>query len=222
MPEANNGNPPVNEATPPVQTENNPNPSAANENPTQEGVPTDPAPRPTESLLGGEKKPETEPQPQDEGAPEVYANFKGENGIEFSADQLKGFTDVARELNLSQEKAQKLFGVMMPTARDYLTHDLAEKTKVWVEETMKDPEVGGADFKEKQGIATAAYQKYATPELRALLNGAGLGCHPEVFRLFYRLGKGMQQDSGVAGSASSPNNAPRRRYPNSNMVADMN
>lgn len=215
MPEDAGANPVVNEEqNQPVDQPNEDQPSG---NPPSATPPTDQDPRSTESLLeSGDTK-----VVQAEGAPERYENFKGEDGVEFDAEQLKGFTDVARELDLSQEKAQKLFGAMMPTARNYLVHDLQVKTKEWAKATMNDPEVGGADFKEKQGIASAAYAQWATPELRSLLNSAGLGNHPEVVRLFYRIGKGMQQDSGVAGSASSPQNAPRRRYPKSNMVTDM-
>lgn len=215
MPEDVGANPSVNdEQTQPAEQPKEDQPSG---NPPSANLPTDQDPPSTESLLeSGDPK-----EAQAEGAPEKYENFKGEDGVEFDAEQLKGFTDVARELGLSQEKAQKLFGAMMPTARDYLTQNLQAQTKEWAKATMSDPEVGGADFKAKQGVASAAYKQWATPELRNLLNSAGLGNHPEVVRLFYRIGKGMQQDSGVAGSASSPQNAPRRRYPKSNMVADM-
>lgn len=154
------------------------------------------------------------------GAPEAYDVFKDSDGNEYGADQVAAFAEVAKELNLTQESAQKVFGAMVPAAREYLQKDLVAKAKGWAEATKSDPEIGGANFKVNKGIAASAYRQYATPELRAILGASGLSNHPEVVRLFLRIGKSMQQDHGVAGSASSPA-MKRRRYPNSNMVADM-
>lgn len=197
-----------------------------------EGNPTDPAPAATDpatgatepqegmpSLLGGEGEGEGGGAPKaTPTAPEAYEPFDID-GQQFSEEQVQGFAATARELGLSQENAQKMFATMVPTAREYLMKDLVAKSKEWASLSAKDPEIGGADFEAKRGIASQAYKHYATPELRAILNGSGLGAHPEVVRLFYRIGKTMQQDTGVTGSASAPAGV-RRRYPKSNMVVD--
>lgn len=157
---------------------------------------------------------------QAEGAPEAYEDFEGENGQKFTPDQVRGFSEAAKELGLSQEKAQKLFAVMAPTARGYLQKNLVEQSNAWAKQSQSDPEFGGDQFKQNSAVIREAYNAYTTPELRAIINGSGLGNHPEVLRMFYRIGKSMQQDHGVTGSASAP--SPRRsRYPKSNMVADL-
>lgn len=194
-----------------------------------EGNPTDPAPAATEPATGATEPQEGMPSLLDGGegegepegaptAPEAYEPFDIE-GQQFSEEQVQGFAATARELGLSQENAQKMFASMVPTAREYLMKDLMVKSKEWASLSAKDFEIGGADFEAKRGIASQAYKHYATPELRAILNGSGLGAHPEVVRLFYRIGKTMQQDTGVTGSASAPAGV-RRRYPKSNMVVD--
>lgn len=194
-----------------------------------EGNPTDPAPAATEPATGATEPQEGMPSLLDGGdgegesegtptAPEAYEPFDID-GQQFSEEQVQGFAATARELGLSQENAQKMFASMVPTAREYLMKDLMVKSKEWASLSAKDPEIGGADFEAKRGIASQAYKHYATPELRAILNGSGLGAHPEVVRLFYRIGKTMQQDTGVTGSASAPAGV-RRRYPKSNMVVD--
>lgn len=109
---------------------------------------------------------------------------------------------------------------MVPTARQYLVDDLKAKSQEWASLSEKDPEIGGANFKANVGVANQALKQFATPEFTALLRGSGLGAHPEVVRVFYRIGKAMQQDHGVTGSASAPAGA-RRRYPKSNMVVDV-
>lgn len=195
-----------------------------------EGNPTDPAQEPTAqatdateptadmpSLLG-----EADQNDGDQGsaqaAPEAYEPFDVE-GQQFTEAQLEGFAATAKELGLSQENAQKMLAAMVPTARQYLVDDLKAKSHEWASLSEKDPEIGGANFKANVGVANQALKQFATPEFTALLRGSGLGAHPEVVRVFYRIGKAMQQDHGVTGSASAPAGA-RRRYPKSNMVVD--
>ncbi|MGN1209558.1 MAG: hypothetical protein ACI4SV_04585, partial [Duodenibacillus sp.] len=182
-------------------------------------APTEQVKGPTESLLEAEKKEGDADEQKPEGAPESYQPFDVD-GQQFTQEQLEGFASTARELGLSQENAQKMLSAMVPTARKYLVDDLVVKSKQWAEDTRNDPEIGGAHFNENLGIATAAYQRYATPELKAILTNSGLGNHPEVIRLFCRIGKETRQDTGVSGSASAPAEGRRRRYPNSNMVVD--
>lgn len=198
-----------------------------------EGNPTDPAPAATDpatgatepqegmpSLLGGEGEGEGGGEPKaTPTAPEAYEPFDID-GQQFSEEQVQGFAATARELGLSQENAQKMFATMVPTARQYLVDDLKAKSQEWASLSEKDPEIGGANFKANVGVANQALKQFATPEFTALLRGSGLGAHPEVVRVFYRIGKAMQQDHGVTGSASAPAGA-RRRYPKSNMVVDV-
>lgn len=195
-----------------------------------EGNPTDPAPAATAqatdateptadmpSLLGEGDQNDGDQKPA-QAAPEAYEPFDVE-GKQFTEAQLEGFAATAKELGLSQENAQKMLAAMVPTARQYLVDDLKAKSREWASLSEKDPEIGGANFKANVGVANSALKQFATPEFTALLRGSGLGAHPEVVRVFYRIGKAMQQDHGVTGSASAPAGA-RRRYPKSNMVVD--
>nr|DAP17103.1 MAG TPA: putative protease [Caudoviricetes sp.] len=195
-----------------------------------EGNPTEPAQESTAqatdateptadmpSLLGEADQNDGDQEPA-QAAPEAYEPFDVE-GQQFTEAQLEGFAATAKELGLSQENAQKMLAAMVPTARQYLVDDLKAKSQEWASLSEKDPEIGGANFKANVGVANQALKQFATPEFTALLRGSGLGAHPEVVRVFYRIGKAMQQDHGVTGSASAPAGA-RRRYPKSNMVVD--
>lgn len=188
-------------------------PEAASAEP-ESGSPA--VPPPSSSLLETEEQKAGEPEQADEGAPEKYEPFTVD-GQQIEVENAQEFADMAKELGLSQEKAQKVMDAMVPAARNYLMKDLSAKAQAWAEATKQDPEIGGANFEANRGIAMAAYKQYTTPELRTILTGSGLGNHPEVIRLFYRIGKSMQQDNGVAGDGTSPAQ-PRRRYPKSNMV----
>ena len=170
------------------------------------------------SLLGEGDQNDGDQEPA-QAAPEAYEPFDVE-GQQFTEAQLEGFAATAKELGLSQENAQKMLAAMVPTARQYLVDDLKAKSQEWASLSEKDLEIGGANFKANVGVANQALKQFATPEFTALLRGSGLGAHPEVVRVFYRIGKAMQQDHGVTGSASAPAGA-RRRYPKSNMVVDV-
>lgn len=196
-----------------------------------EGNPTEPAQEPTaqatdgyrtdggHAVPAGRRGSERRRSGAREGSAEAYEPFDVE-GQQFTEAQLEGFAATAKELGLSQENAQKMLAAMVPTARQYLVDDLKAKSQEWASLSEKDPEIGGANFKANVGVANQALKQFATPEFTALLRGSGLGAHPEVVRVFYRIGKAMQQDHGVTGSASAPAGA-RRRYPKSNMVVDV-
>lgn len=178
-----------------------------------------------ETLLGsGENAAEGETT-QEEGTseadnvPETYEAFKDVDGNEYSPDSVRQFSEAAKKVGLSQEKAQTLFEAMVPTAKAHMMSDLRSKAEQWALDCEKDPEIGGANFGANKAVAIAGYREFATPELRTILNASGLGNHPEVVRHFYRLGKTLQQDKGVYGNAST---APqrRRRYPKSDLIPD--
>jgi hypothetical protein len=94
----------------------------------------------------------------------------------------------------------------------------ARKTE-WVNAVKKDEELGGAKFSETVTVANRALAKYGTPELRQLLQDSGLNSHPEVARLFARVGRGLMEDSiaGTAvngsGNTASEESVLRARFP---------
>lgn len=152
-------------------------------------------------------------------APEAYEPFDLGDGFTLPDAQIAGFSATAKELGLSQEKAQKMmtqFAAMQKSLNQDVARDAATK---WQEQVQSDPELGGQHFKENIATANRAVKQFASPELVGLLNSSGLGNHPEIVRLFVKVGKAISQDKGVVGEASAPS-APRRRFPNSDMVAD--
>lgn len=163
----------------------------------------------------GSPEPPKEAAAQDEGAPEAYADFEGGDGKAIPAASLGGFTEVAKELGLSQAKAQKLVSALRPTVDGYINQSAEKYGREWAEQVKADKELGGADFDKKLAVAVSAYKNFSTPELQKMLEATRLGNHPEVIRMFYRIGTAMSQDTGVAGSGAPV--AKRRIYPNSNM-----
>lgn len=142
----------------------------------------------------GEKSKEENPQ----GAPEKY-EFKAPEGQQYDAPTIDAFSEVAKELNLSQESAQKVLDKMAPVIAERQIEQLEAAKTVWADEAKADKEFGGAKLAESLAVAKQGLDYIGTPELKKLLNETGLGNHPEVIRAFYRAGKAISNDTFVGG-----------------------
>lgn len=197
------------EATQTVTTETTQTPAADAQTQT-----TDPAPAVTEQTLlnqGEQQAAEAAAQ-----VPESYEAFTDAQGNPVSNDDFKGFTEAAKSVGLSQENAQKMFTAMYGEADNYVRRRTQEFAAQWAEQSKADPEFGGANFNQSMGQIATAYRQFATPELKQLLDASGLGNHPEVMRLFYRVGKALSQDTGVRAQGAPEQQ--HRMFPKSNMV----
>lgn len=150
-----------------------------------------------------------------DAAPETY-EFKAPEGQEFDSQVIGAFSDVAKELNLSQDAAQKLLDKMAPTLQARQAEQISALKTSWAESATADKEYGGDRLGENLGIAKAALDKFGTPELRTLLNESGMGNHPEVIRFMYRAGKAISEDGVVTGGSAIPavNDPAKRLFPN--------
>jgi hypothetical protein len=190
----------------------------------------------TETAATGEGSPgavqqTTEPKPAESaksndtgkptGAPEKY-EFKLPEGVKLEGDQLAAIEKFARELNLSQEQAQKLVDRDIQTRAD-ATAELLTKgealAKQWEAETRSDKEIGGEALPANLAVAKKALDAFGTPKLREYLNETGLGNNPEVVKLFVRIGKAISEDGYVTtGGAQrqAPADPAKRLFPKMN------
>lgn len=181
----------------------------------QQQQPAGDQPASTQESQPAEGEGEKEDTP--EGAPEKY-EFKAPEGKEFDAEVLGQFEEIARELNLSQDAAQRILDKMAPTIAARQEAQVKAISQQWVEASKSDPEFGGEGLSANLAHAKKAMDTFATDELRKLLNDSHLGNNPEVIRLFVRVGKAIGEDGFVrSGAGVTPARDPRRLYPNSNM-----
>lgn len=132
----------------------------------------------------------------------IEYNFKLPDGVEMAPETLEGLKGIAGELKLDQDGGQKLasFGAEMFQKWETAQAEGIEAVKAeWSEATKADKEIGGANFDKNLGIAKSALEKFGTPELKAFLNETGLGNHPEINRLFWKMGNQISDDTLVAG-----------------------
>ena len=135
-----------------------------------------------------------------EGAPETYEDFNTPEGVDsLDEDVLTTFSDTAKELNLSQDKAQSLVDAIAPKMQLRQKEVFKAQVQTWANETATDPEIGGDRLDESVSLARKAYRKGASPELQELLKTSGLDVHPEMVRMFRYFGSRLSEDKIVAG-----------------------
>lgn len=147
--------------------------------------------------------------------PEKY-EFKAPEGKEFDPAVIGQFSEVAKELGLSQDAAQKILDKMGPTLASRQVEAIEAARTEWANASTTDKEFGGDKLTENLSVAKKALDSFGTPELRTLLNQSGLGNHPEVIRFMYRAGKAISEDGFVPGSRSSTaeSDPAKRLFPN--------
>jgi hypothetical protein len=85
----------------------------------------------------------------------------------------------------------------------------------WVTEMKSDKEIGGDNFTPSVKQAQNAINKFGTPELKTALDSYGMGNHPELVRVFARIGKAMAEDTHVSGgNAGGELDQSKRLFPN--------
>ena len=145
---------------------------------------------------------ETSEKDVPEGAPEKYEfNAKvADAPEELDPEVLTAFGDVAKELNLPQEAAQKVLDKVAPVIQARQAKAI-EQTKVeWATQSKSDSEFGGESLTDNLNVAKASLDTFGTDALKSLLQETGLGNHPEVIRFMYRAGKAISEDSYVGNS----------------------
>ena len=148
---------------------------------------------------------ESETSEQDtktEGAPEKYEfNDKVADAPEvLDPDVLTAFGEVAKELDLPQDAAQKVLDKVAPVIQAKQAKVLEQVKVDWANDSQADKEFGGENLAENLEIAKKSLDAFGSDSLKSLLHETGFGNHPEIIRFMYRAGKAISEDSYVGNS----------------------
>ena len=136
------------------------------------------------------------------GAPEKY-EFNAQVADapdELDPEVLTAFGEVAKDLDLPQEAAQKVLDKVAPVIQARQAQAVEEVKVEWANEAKADQEFGGESLAANLEIAKSSLNAFGTDALKSLLQESGLGNHPEVIRFMYRAGKAISEDSYVGNS----------------------
>lgn len=140
------------------------------------------------------------------GPPEKY-EFTMPEGMQLDAALAEKVDPILRDLNLTNEQANKLAGAFAEhraSEAQRQSDAYTQQVEDWGKAAREDTEFGGAAFDKSVSLAQKAISQFGSPELKAVL-ADGLGNHPELIRFCVRIGKAMGEDGGVdGGSAATP------------------
>lgn len=160
----------------------------------------------------------------EEGAPDKYT-FEAPEGVDVDQGALDQFSELAKDLDLSQEAYQKIVEYDLKRSQEANDAAVAEwnsRVQSWKDASKTDKEIGGDDFAESTQLAQSSINQFADDDFRALMksptadnpNGLALINHPAVMRFLTRVGKVIADPSIITGDAATPSEeAHDRLYP---------
>lgn len=160
-----------------------------------------------------EGKPEgAEPDGNATGAPEAYSDFDLPEGVELDSGLIEQASPIFKEMGLSQAQAQQLVSLYADQQRasfESQVESFNQTTQQWLDEAKADKDLGGEKFDENVAAAKTALAKFGTPELAQLLNDTGVGNHPEIIRVFSKVGALLNEDVPGSGGGNVSEKADR-------------
>ena len=75
----------------------------------------------------------------------------------------------------------------------------------WVRRVQTDQQMGGPHFDATLALAKQVMRRYGTPQLLDFFNKTGTGSHPELVRIFARIGQALNK-----AQALNDNQPPKR------------
>ena len=151
--------------------------------------------------VGEEQKSESEKNNQNEDvAPDNYdfKNVEMPEGMNLDEELTTEFSATAKEMNLSQAKADKFMQMGVKLAEKIQNRMLdAYKEQINTYSTMlnTDPEIGGAKLQQSLADANIAYKQFVPDDAAKLLSDTGLNKHPAIVKVFMNIGKQMKNDT---------------------------
>ena len=197
------------------------------EEPSEEAVAEASPAEETKQDADGEKTPETllsGDEGKEEGVPDEY-KFEAPEGMDVNEEALTQFADTAKELKLSQAQYQSLIEYDLQrqaAAAKAMSDQYNNRGADWANETKADKTIGGEALDENLGVAKRAIETFGDDDLAQIMaapsaenpDGLGLGNHPAMIRLFYRVGKSIGESSLVTGDSKVEGpSALERMYP---------
>ena len=157
---------------------------------------------------------------EDPISPESYSDFTLPEGVVLDEALLGKAAPIFKELNLTQEQAQKLVDLqaeMVQEGARSQSESFNQLIEGWQNESKNDKEFGGEQFDENVATAKLAIDKFGTPELKQLMEDHGVGNHPEMIRFMWNIGKLMKEDvpGGFSAASSEKKDRTEIMYPKS-------
>lgn len=158
-------------------------------------------------LLSGDGDGKTDEASSEPSAEDfVYTPPEGVEIDDAAKERLEAFVETAQGMKLTPDQYQQLIDFdreRSAGATDALIADYQVRVDGWVDAVKKDKVLGGDKLNDTLRTSMLAQAKYGSAELAALFavpsaenpNGLGIGNHPEIIRLFHKIGRDFDEDT---------------------------
>lgn len=122
-------------------------------------------------------------------------------GVELDTELADALGGEFKELGLTHAQAQKLTDKYIATIEKRETargENWAKTINGWMDQAKADPEIGGPKWDQTTKDAVRAVNKLGTPALKEYLAATGGGNHPELIRVFAKVGTMIKEDDPAA------------------------
>lgn len=171
-----------------------------------------------DSLNVDEQEQTKEAEQQQQTAPEHYV-LKNANGEDVEPQELEMMSRMFKDVNLSQEQAQKLYSAYEKEQGSFIEQSQKAFNQMrddWFNQTISDPQIGGQNIGQTKLCIKRVMQQCGNKELSEFLNKTGLGFNPAMVRFMTKVGELLGNDNHfVQGQAPVVINPLKARYKNS-------
>ena len=134
-----------------------------------------------------------------------YSKYSSINEFDWDEDLANKLTPVAQKLNLSQESLEMLMDIALEMSlKQKEMYEKDEQTRQ--NEDIKKyndlfnsdnelPRVNSSEMKKYLDVANGAYSDFTSPKLKETLEKTGLVYHPELIKMFHKIGELSQEDN---------------------------
>ena len=132
-----------------------------------------------------------------------FSKFKSDD-FDLDDELLKKFQPIAKKLNLTQESVEVLMELALEMSRKQkafyeadeeqkLKDDISKYDKMFKEDSEL-PSLFSKDAKTYMQCANMAYSEFCSPKLKEFFEKTGLNFHPEIIKLFHKIGELYESD----------------------------
>lgn len=133
-----------------------------------------------------------------------YSKFKDLEDFDLDDELIEKFNPIAHELNLSQESVETLLDLALEMSKkqkyvlsensDYKRNCEIQKYYTMAKNDAEIPDFNSVKLKEYVRIADLAYEELASDKLKKVFSASGLNYHPELIKMFHKIGELMEED----------------------------
>lgn len=159
----------------------------------------------------GEKQEESKEESSEKEAKdkeEVEYKLELSEGSLLAKEKVDEIAEFAKKHGLSNEAAQEVLKAQEGVISEHmetLREKHQETVEGWYQESMNDPDIGGDKLKQHAERAKRAIEAFGTEGLVNGLKETGYGNHPEVVKVFSKIGELIENDQIVLPGKSIKN-----------------